>query len=140
MRVRCKSNLGDDLVPPYYEPGIGKPEGHRYALTVGRSYVVYALGFGDLGTRVYVADDVFVDGPRHYPLCLFDVEQGAVSASWEFAVDRSDSDQAQMLAPRKWLEMKWFFNRVVDGDTEAVAAFAEMKRRIDQECAAPSAS
>lgn len=140
MRVRCKSNRGDDLVPPYYDPRIGKPVGHTYALTVGRAYIVYALGFGDLGTWVYVADDVFVDGPRHYPLCLFDIEQGAVARSWEFAVDVSDSDHARMLAPREWLEMRWFFNRVVAGDTEAVAAFADMKRRIDQECAAAGAS
>lgn len=140
MRVRCKSNRGADLIPPYFNPRTGKPESQSYALTVGRSYVVYALGFGDPGTWVYIADDHFADGPRVYPLCLFEIEQGAVSRTWELAVGKRDSEQAQMLAPREWLSMEWFFNRVFDGDAEAVAAFAEMKQRIDAECAAPSGS
>jgi hypothetical protein len=133
MKVRCKSNRGEDLVPPYYDPQIGRPNGHRFALTIGRSYVVYALGFGDPGTWVYIADDVFVDGPRRYPLCLFEIEDDSVSQTWSVAFERRDADQARMLAPRKWLEMKWFFNRVVDGDADAVAAFAEMKQAIDEE-------
>lgn len=133
MRVRCKAKRGVDLVLPYYDPAVGKPADAVFHLTVGRCYTVYALGLEGAGTWVYIADDAFVDGPRRHPLCLFDVEDAAVSKSWEFAIGRDDGEHRQMLAPAAWFAMRWFFNRVVDGDAEAVDAFARMKRSIDGE-------
>jgi hypothetical protein len=123
------------LVLPYFEPRRGNPVG-TFHLTVGQRYTVYALGLNGPGTWVYIADDCFVDGPRRYPHCLFDLEDASVSPSWVFATGRKDSDQPEMLAPSSWLGTEWFFNHVVDGEPEAVARFAEMKRRIDAECAA----
>lgn len=136
MKVRCKSNQGGEVVPPYFSADVGKPVGQTYDLTVGNCYTVYALGLNGPGTWVYVADDAFVDGPRRYPLCLFDIEDPSVSRHWSFGTGREDSDQPEMLAPEGWLATKWFFNRLFDGEPDAVAAFAEMKRRIDEEAGA----
>jgi len=135
MQVRCKTNRGADLELPYYNPEVGKPLEGVFELTVGSLYTVYALGLNGPGTWVYLADDVYVDGPRRYPLCLFDIEDAKVSRHWEFASGRDDADQPELLAPALWLATKWFFNLVFDGDAKAVAAFRQMKNDVDAEVA-----
>ena len=138
MRVRCIENRGSGLTPPYYSAEHGRPDHQTFNLTVGRSYVVYAMGLNGPGTWLYLADDVYVDGPRRYPLCLFEVESGCLSRSWTFSAGLRDSDHAEMLAPAEWLQMPWFFNRLVDGDDLAVLAFARMREAMDAEEAAES--
>ena len=133
MRVRCKTNRGAELEAPYYNPEVGKPLGHVFDLTIGSLYTVYAVGLNGPGTWLYVADDLFVDGPRRYPLSLFEIEDARVSRHWGLASGREDGEQPELLAPASWLAMKWFFNRIVDGDVEAVAAFSRMKADIDDE-------
>jgi hypothetical protein len=136
MRARCKSNRGDDFELPYFDPKHGRPDGHVFDLTPGRLYTVYAVGFKGSGTWLYVAEDHFIDGPRKFPVILFELEDPSVSKYWVLTVGRLDSEQPDMLAPVEWGREPWFFNRIVDGEPEAVAIFAEMKTRLDLEAGA----
>ena len=55
----------------------------------------------------------------------------------DIGTGRGDSDQPEMLAPEGWLGTRWFFNRLFDGEVDVLAAFAEMKRQIDEEAGSP---
>lgn len=133
MRARCKTNKGDDLEMPYFNPRVGRPVGHVFDITPGRSYVVYAIGFNGPGTWLYIADDAFFDGPRMFPVTLFELENPAVSKYWVLTLDHKDAEQPDMLAPLGWGREPWFFNRLVDGEPQAVAIFTAMKAQIDAE-------
>lgn len=91
------------------------------------------MGFSSFGVHIYITDDDFVDGPRQYPLHLFEITDGKVPSSWSLARDVKDGEQQQMLAPAKWLAEPWFFERLVDGEPEAVRLFKEIKSAIDEE-------
>lgn len=120
MRVRCRTNqLADQTIAQ---------------LTEGETYIVYALGL-DTRPSVYITDDAFVDGPRRYPLELFEIVDGAVSAHWHLAVDHARSEDATILAPQAWLREEAFFERALDGEDDAVAVFAALKRTLDVEAA-----
>jgi hypothetical protein len=133
MRVRCKTNRGEDLEAPYFHPQIGKPVGQRFHLTPGESYVVYAMGFHGPGTWFYVADDHFSDAPHQYASTLFELEDPAVSGHWVLTMNHNDAEQPDMLAPVEWGREPWFYERLFDGEPKAVAIFARQKALLDRE-------
>jgi hypothetical protein len=133
MRVRCKTNRADDVAPSQRLPRLSGPSSHTYDLTVGRDYVVYAIGLGQLGPWFYIADDAFIDGPRQFPSSLFELRDPSVSRHWVMSLGHRDAEQPDMLAPAEWVREPWFFNRLVDGEPTAVAIFMELKPRLDGE-------
>jgi hypothetical protein len=104
-----------------------------FELTPGHSYVVYAVGVNGPGTWLYVADDAFTDGPRQFPVTLFELEDPTVSRHWVLSLGHDDAEQPDMLAPPEWVRERWFFNRLVDGEPRAVAIFARLKAQLDTE-------
>jgi hypothetical protein len=82
VRIRCIANRGSGLTGPYYEPAEGFSLDAEFKLTVGHQYVVYGLGFRKTQMWYYIADDAFVDGPRGYPHCLFEIDDGNRKNRW----------------------------------------------------------
>lgn len=132
MLVRCLSNR-DTYTVESPAAAMGELVDRVLNITVSRDYLVYALGFSGEGVWAYIADDAYVDGPRRYPLRLFELLDPRVSKYWVLTIGRVDGEEANILAPPEWNEHPWFFNRVVDGEGSAVATFMRIKQKLDVE-------
>lgn len=81
----------------------------------------------------YVLDDDGHDWPTWIPAPLFDVDDGSLPRSWRVGYHRFDGeDQFPILSFPEWATDHRFYERLVDGDTDAVRIFNERRREIDE--------
>ncbi|MCC7508392.1 MAG: hypothetical protein IT464_03340 [Planctomycetes bacterium] len=125
MKVKCVR------LNPVIEPGDQSPihgELSPDQLTVGRCYVVYAIEVRDGRAILWIDSDYRLQWPSPVDASLFVVEAGAVSRLWVVTFTPH-----LWIAPRPCIESEFFFDRLTDGDSEAVAAFSKMKEFMDLE-------
>lgn len=136
MIVRSIANTGESLPSVNIEPRAGYDRSTEFPLTVGRTYVVFALTIF-LGTAwYYVMDDDGLAWPTWMPSSLFEVTDGAVPSSWVVGYFRfSQEDQRPLLSFPEWATDHGFYERLVDGDPEALNVF--QRRREELEAEAP---
>ncbi|HEX9643642.1 MAG TPA: hypothetical protein VGC11_06565 [Acidimicrobiia bacterium] len=97
-----------------------------FPLTIGRIYVVYGITTFRGHVRYYVLDDDQLPYPVWRLAPLFDLLDGRLPSSWRFGYFRLDSADVgvPIITFPEWANDHYFYERLVDGDPDAVATFA----------------
>jgi hypothetical protein len=132
MIVRCIANTGESLPSVNIAPRAGYERSTEFPLTVGHAYVVFALTVF-LGTAwYYVMDDDDLAWPTWMPSSLFEIEDGTVPSNWVVGYFRfSQDDQRPMLSFPEWATDHGFYERLVDGEAEAVEIFERRRAELE---------
>lgn len=133
MRLLCIANTSNDLPSEcLVDPRVLKP-GKTFAVTVGASYVVYAVTVYRGFAWYYVLDDNELEYPVWKPAPLFELESGAIPGGWVLGYVRSEKEDVgyPLLSFAEWANDRTFYERLVDGDDDAVAVFD--RQRIEAE-------
>jgi hypothetical protein len=135
MRVVCLTNRGEGLPPSYLDPIGGYDKATIFPLEPRKEYAVYALTLRRGGVWYYIVDDRLLDYPVWHPAPLFKVEDPRVSRYWVFAFHgQGIRDGDAVFAFREWAEDPLsFYDRLSDGDSDAVAVFRRYRELMDIE-------
>lgn len=136
MIVRCVGNKGSNLGP--YDHGLYYTDETRFDLTIGKSYVVYAMALISGSLVVLVADDY--DKPAWLPIGLFEVEDPRLPNYWEFAKSEAgvgNSAPGEVISQARWgyrevVQSDSHYYGLEDRDVEALRAFYKERQRQSQ--------
>lgn len=108
------------------------------ALTLGRSYTVYAADVTRRGVGLYIADDAFADlgYPVRYPAIFFEFIDPRLSPSWVSGTSAPASTSASpllLISFEDWTNDPLFHERLADGSAREQTIFAARKRALDLE-------
>ncbi len=133
MMVRCIANTGEVIPPMSRDPGRGVDATTVFPFSIGCSYAVFAMT-NFLGIAwYYILDDDGNRWPTWAPSPLFNVDDGRLPASWQIGYFRfSDEDQYPILSFPEWATDHRFYERLVDGETEAVRVFEDRRREVER--------
>lgn len=133
MIVRCIANTGAALPSFSYDKNQGVTAESVFAVTLGRNYHVFGVTTL-LGTAwYYILNDDGHEWPAWVPAPLFDVVDGRLPASWIVGYFRfSRESQYPMVSFPEWATDHEFYERLVDGDSEAVRVFSMRRAEIEQ--------
>jgi len=132
MRVRCVAVDGSALPPTCYDPRQGIDAGTEFPVTFGRTYCIYAITVHLGMVWYYILDDVGDPWPTWMPAPLFDVEDGSLPATWRVGYFRfSRENQYPILSFPEWAADHHFYERLVDGEAEAVRVFVSRRQEVE---------
>jgi hypothetical protein len=141
MIVECIANTGAALPSELVRPEMGLTRERSFALVVGKNYVVYGMTvfLGHLWYYLSDEDDLYY--PVWKPSHLFRIVDGGMSQYWRLGMYTIDSSGATMpiIAFPEWATNPVFYDRLTDGDADAVSLFNKYKTLIDDEAANASA-
>lgn len=140
MRVRCITNKISEI-PEIYFPGHQKESCYGAGmqdvhLTVGKSYVVYALAESRLGKWVYVSDDdhPHVWYPLAYPFAFFETTDARISKLWTTNAAQEHKHATCCLRSfAEWTTDPSFYDRLVEKENSECAIFRDRKEFMDME-------
>jgi hypothetical protein len=133
--VLCTSNSGKDLPADGRDPRSGYDEHTEFYLTVGTSYVVYAMTEFLGAIWYYIADDSYSYYPVWQPSPLFTVVDHAIPRCWiynYFAADRVHDDYPILAFP-EWALDEYFYDRLTNGSEAELGIWQERKAQMDWE-------
>jgi len=144
MLVRCTNN---DLRSVDAASPLGREIGCWFGasstllpLENGGLYVVYGLQFKDGWLRYFLADDDYLATgyPLSYVAGFFEVVDRRLSHCWvsQHPSDPEPSLDVVMAFP-EWTDDPGFYERLVDGDADAVRIFRRRKEFMDVEYPSP---
>jgi hypothetical protein len=136
VRILCISNRGEDIPEDGREPRAGISSDTVFPVTVGKEYVVYGWTVWRGYPWYYLADDNHSYYPVWHPAALFEVVDGRLSRYWVYGYHRAVSSydrDAPVVAFREWAEDPVFYDRLTDGDAQAVATFRRYQALMEQE-------
>jgi hypothetical protein len=135
--VTCTGNKGSDL--GQHSRGLYYTHETHFDLTIGESYVVYAMTLINWSLMLLVADDY--DQPAWLPIGLFAVEDSRLPGHWAFAKGEAEAANSPIGAV-VW-QARWGYREVVqsdshyygleDRDVEALRVFHEERQRRSQQ-------
>lgn len=132
MIVRCTARTGDVLPSMSRDSSVGIDGSTEFPVTVGRSYLVFAMTIYLGVAWYYIMDDDGHAWPTWVPAPLFEVVDGSLPASWRVGYFHfGREDQYPIVSFPEWAEDQQFYERLVDGDATAVRIFSERKREIE---------
>lgn len=139
MIVRCLSNRGSDLPETSRDPAGGFHDKTVFELQVDQHYVVYGLTIHLNHVWYYLCAGRGDTFPIWYPSPLFEVADGRLSAQWIFNyfLDPPRGVDYAVIAFSEWANDLSFYDRLTDGEEEAVLTFQRYKRLIDDEAKLP---
>lgn len=129
MRVKCigrtRAALSEAMSRAAYERNVHQDE---VGLVVGRVYEVFGIGFRDGGDQPWylVCEEEDDDYPTPHLGAFFSIIDSSIPPEWAVAVGGNAGSFA--ILPRKWADDPSFMEKLVDGQPEAVALFAEIRR------------
>ncbi len=130
MRVRCITNSGQQIPESSLYPIWNITRDSKFPLTIGREYVVHAVSTNRGQCWYYVFDDHDLPYPVWKLAVLFDVSDPRLPPDWEIGYIRprpSDQGFAVISFP-EWAHDRFFYERLVDRDLEAVSVFARRRQ------------
>jgi hypothetical protein len=129
MIVRCIANTGASLPAANIDARRGYSESTEFPLTVGGDYPVLALTVF-LGTAWYfVLDDDGNPWPTWSPSALFEIIDGSLPSSWMVGRVGASADEHRIIISfPEWATDPTFYERLVDGESEATHVFADRRR------------
>lgn len=132
MKVRCVSNSGSFLPKECLDPRWGYSSETEFPLTTGRVYVVYAMTTQLAHLWYYVLDDNQLPYPVWQPSPLFDVVDGSLPGDWLINHHRSDNAGFYpLISYPAWANDGFYYERLVDGEPEAVQLFSQAVRTYE---------
>lgn len=133
MIITCRSERAERLPDQYLEPRAILHRASVFPLSVGKSYVVYAIGLLREQTWFYIDDDDHLYYPKGYPAPLFEVIDSRVSKYWHFRYTPAHLDHTAILAFDEWATDNYFYDRLTDGEPLECRIYAAAKQRMDSE-------
>jgi hypothetical protein len=135
MRIKCISNLGDELPDDCLKPDWGFTQEKEFALVLGKVYPVYAFTvlFGYIW--YFICDENYSFYPVWNPSPLFIIVDHRLSRFWELNsfIGGSAVETQTIVAFPEWAKDRLFYDRLTNGDMEAVRIFHHYKMLIDAE-------
>lgn len=133
MIVCCTANTGAFLPAPNIDPRRGYDRSTEFPVTVGRDYCVFAMTVFLGSIWYYILDDNNTEWPTWTPSALFDIADGSLPTSWKVGYYRSSiEDQTALISFPEWADDYRFYERLVDGEPEAVEVFARRRREAER--------
>jgi hypothetical protein len=136
MQIKCILNkvkgLPNDLILSK-----GYKDDHKFNLTIGRDYIVYAINVYSDYVWYCVCDDNHENVPLWYPAPLFSIEQNNVSRYWHMKIPDANEENENhlklILSFSEWLERPYFHYDLFDGQSEETEIFKKYKKLMDLE-------
>jgi hypothetical protein len=136
MKVKCLGNRGSSLPKELLDPRSNCDENTRFALTIGKTYIVYGITVYRRYLWYYVCDDDFTYFPVWNPSPLFEIADHRVSKYWEVNYSREGRDESDVgiiVAYPEWAQNPYYYGRLADNRDEEVAVFRKYQKMIDEE-------
>ncbi len=92
-------------------------------LTLGREYVVCAIAFNRDDIHYFVVNDDALPWPMPYCASAFEIVDARISEHWSFAFTPMNPDFQSILSFQDWVQDAHFYDRLLDGETDAVRSF-----------------
>jgi hypothetical protein len=127
------ANRGKALPEQYLDPRVGRGPHSEFFVTVGRTYLVYAMRFFSNQVWYYIDNDHHLWYPDGIPAPLFQVVDSRLSKHWGVRVSESDRSTNVLVAFEEWLSVPLFYDRLSDRRDHEVERFKERKRQMDEE-------
>ncbi|MDQ0992555.1 hypothetical protein QFZ74_003783 [Streptomyces sp. V3I7] len=127
MKVRVIGNSGERLPLSMLDSKWGLTRDASFPLAIGKEYVVYAITVVKDAFWYYLLDEHDLPYPVWYPSPLFQVSDGSIPAHWvvNYVSNEASSDRtgASLITFKEWANDPFFYERLVEGEAGAVAAF-----------------
>ncbi len=133
MRVTCMTTSGSSLPLSSLDELAGITRETEFALTIGAVYVVYAITTFHGHCWYYVFDDDLQPYPVWNLASLFEIPDPSLPRDWVVGYVRkgADDEGCPLISFPEWASDHLFYERLVDGDGDAVAVFEA--RRVSAE-------
>ena len=99
-------------------------------LELGQAYSVCGLLVTGQGIWVFILEDEEDGYPLQYPISFFDIVDATIPSDWVMGKGEAFSSVSRkvfaLLAPKEWATNERFYEALVDGEPQAVAAFKKM--------------
>jgi hypothetical protein len=112
MKVVCRGRTNEDLPAGYTDVRAQLGEG-PFPLTIGKTYVVFAIEASEGRVSYYVHDDDGLQYPMWYAAPLFQIADATPSRHWVCAYDPPMANTAGVfvLSFPDWASDRYFFKR-----------------------------
>lgn len=141
MIVKCISNRGEDLPAECLDSNSGFSKTTTFNLEIGKHYLVYGVTLFLGYIWYFLEDEAFSYYPIWNPSPLFEIVDGRLSRYWICSFKNTNNGNFRTIfAFKEWANSPTFYEKLVDGEKEAVHRFAFYKERMDSEFVFPSVS
>lgn len=137
MKVVCKVDdlhgIGNPEVLSRVKKYIRFPDGY-FGLVLGREYNVYGVVFLENSPLVYVFLDEADEYPKPISLDFFEVSDARLSKYWRLSYSPEEGrESSSALAFDEWSQDFSFYERLIDGDGDALKIFNKYRLLMDLE-------
>ncbi|XZN92880.1 MAG: hypothetical protein ACM65M_08655 [Microcoleus sp.] len=136
MKIRCIANKGTQLPENYLSPSLDITTETEFKLIPGKEYIVYAISEWQGNLSYYICDERYTYYPIHNPAPLFEIVDGRYSRYWQVQLAANGLLE---IAFEHWFSIPNFYDRLTDGESEAVLIFEKIKELMDAESEIPQA-
>ena len=134
MKIRCIANKGVELPEIYLNPPLDITRETEFKLIVGKEYIVYAISEWQGNLSYYICDERYTYYPIHNPAPLFEIVDARYSRYWQVQLATNGLLE---IAFELWFSIPNFYDKLTDGEPEAVLIFDKIKELMDAESAIP---
>jgi hypothetical protein len=134
MKIRCIANKGADLPENYLNPPLDITKETEFKLIVGKEYTVYGISQWQGNLGYYICDERYTYYPIENPAPLFEIIDGRYSRYWQVQLATNGLLE---IAFEHWFSIPYFYEKLTDGEAEAVLIFEKIKELMDAEAAIP---
>ena len=109
------------------------PEG-EIDLEVGKEYTVYGIVFWDNSPWYYVCSENYDEYPTPFAAEFFSVKDKRLSSTWRLShMDPGVDEILSSLVIEQWAKDPSFYERLLEGDSEAICQFAASREFMENE-------
>ena len=132
--VRCRESTLSGTPASFLDDRRGYGPSTVLPLTVGATYVVFAITSFVGGFWYYVLDDDGHNYPVWYPAPVFDIASERVPAGWVLRHHRAnDGGITSILTFPEWASDPHFYEKLVDDEPAAVAVFDRVQASLSMD-------
>lgn len=134
MLLKCIKNDLEGLPNRCFTPeGTFSKGSNQLFLTLGKAYVVYAITNLDDMILYYISDDINLPYPIWHPINFFEVVNGRPSKYWKLSTWEKKGNPKLLIAFEEWINDRFFYEKLVDGNRREEKIFERMKKLMDIE-------
>lgn len=131
MKVKCVFNKWKELPEVYRKANNLYKEDIEFSLIKDKEYIVYGIINYSGGLAYLICDEDYMYYPMGNPAPLFDIIDNRLSLYWIFHYDRENNVFEFVF--KEWVEDPYYYEKLIDGDAEAVSIFQRYKEAMDAE-------
>lgn len=134
MRVKCIVNNIEEMqeIGKYDDSYFPKTE--KFFLELEKEYTVLSIIVKGEELWYFIIDETANDYPNRYPAPLFEITDTRISRFWNFSIQKTGLFAKEILISfPEWIENKFFYDSLTNGDFDAVKKFLEIKKKLELE-------